>query len=175
MKKCKICKLEKPIQEFHVAKENRGGRKNSCKICENQDGRDYYLNNKHKSQEYHQKNRLKINAAKALYQKRRLLIDVNFKLKKNLSKRINDALHKNIKSLKTIELLGCSVMDFKNYFQSKFQDGMSWDNYGKWHIDHIRPCASFDLSDPKQQLECFNFKNLQPLWALDNIRKGDKF
>ena len=51
---------------------------------------------------------------------------------------------------------------------------MSWDNYGEWHIDHIVPCASFDLSDPNQQRICFNFRNLQPLWAKDNQRKQDK-
>jgi hypothetical protein len=53
---------------------------------------------------------------------------------------------------------------------------MSWDNYGKygWHIDHIKPCSSFDLSDRKQLLECFNYRNLQPLWALDNLKKGSK-
>jgi HNH endonuclease. len=54
---------------------------------------------------------------------------------------------------------------------------MSWDNYGRdgWHIDHIRPCASFDLTDPEQQRQCFHYTNLQPLWAADNIRKGAKW
>ena len=53
---------------------------------------------------------------------------------------------------------------------------MSWDNYGLhgWHVDHIKPCASFDLSKPIEQRKCFNFNNLQPLWAIDNLRKGSK-
>jgi hypothetical protein len=51
---------------------------------------------------------------------------------------------------------------------------MSWKNYGKWHIDHIRPCSSFDLSDPQQQRTCFNYSNLQPLWAKDNLNKSNK-
>ena len=51
---------------------------------------------------------------------------------------------------------------------------MSWENYGKWHIDHIIPCNIFDLTIPSQQEECFNWKNLQPLWAADNLRKGSK-
>lgn len=54
---------------------------------------------------------------------------------------------------------------------------MSWDNYGLrgWHIDHIRPVASFDLTDEKQLYECFNYKNTQPLWAEDNLKKGSKW
>jgi len=53
---------------------------------------------------------------------------------------------------------------------------MTWSNYGKgWHIDHIKPCASFDLSNPEQQKICFHYTNLQPLWAIDNIKKGAKF
>ena len=63
----------------------------------------------------------------------------------------------------------------KKWIESQFVDGMSWDNHGEWHIDHIRPCASFDLTDPEQQKECFNYKNLQPLWAKDNLSKGDRF
>lgn len=71
-----------------------------------------------------------------------------------------------------IELLGCSIDEFKTYIQSKFKSGMSWDNYGIWHIDHIRACCKFDLADPAQQRDCFHFSNLQPLFALDNSRKG---
>ena len=51
----------------------------------------------------------------------------------------------------------------------------AWDNYGEWHIDHIRPCSSFDLTIQEQQVQCFNYKNLQPLWAIDNISKGAKY
>ena len=60
------------------------------------------------------------------------------------------------------------------YLQGKFKEGMHWNNLGKWHIDHIRPCASFDLTDPEQQKQCFHYTNLQPLWAAENIRKGAK-
>ena len=53
--------------------------------------------------------------------------------------------------------------------------GMSWDNMGKWHLDHIKPCKTFDLSKQEEQLKCFNYKNIQPLWATDNLKKGSKY
>ena len=52
---------------------------------------------------------------------------------------------------------------------------MSWNNYGKWHVDHIRPCIDFDLSKPEEQQKCFHYTNLQPLWAEENMRKHYKF
>ena len=62
------------------------------------------------------------------------------------------------------------------YLERKFQPGMTWRNQSRfgWHIDHIKPCSKFDLSDPIQQKICFNYKNLQPLWAEENIRKSNK-
>jgi hypothetical protein len=73
------------------------------------------------------------------------------------------------------KLLGCSVDEFKAHLESLFQPGMTWDNHSKegWHIDHIKPCASFDLTDPKQLAECFHYTNQRPLWAFDNLSKGD--
>jgi hypothetical protein len=61
------------------------------------------------------------------------------------------------------------------HLKDHFLPEMNWDNYGAWHIDHIRPCASFDLTDPEQQKQCFHYTNLQPLWAADNIRKADNW
>ena len=91
--------------------------------------------------------------------------------------RIRKAIKAMKKSNRTMDLVGCSAIQLKDYLESKFQDGMSWDNYGKygWHVDHIRPCASFDLSDSEQQEECFHYKNLQPLWAKDNLSKGSHY
>jgi len=91
--------------------------------------------------------------------------------------RVRQALKAMKKSNRTMDLVGCSAIQLKDYIESKFQDGMSWDNYGKygWHVDHIRPCASFDLSDPSQQEECFHYTNLQPLWAKDNLSKGSHY
>jgi hypothetical protein len=78
------------------------------------------------------------------------------------------------KAIKTQTLLGCTVEQARQYIESLFTDGMSWDKFlaGEIHIDHKVPCVHFDLTDPKEQRRCFHFTNLQPLWAADNLRKG---
>ncbi len=78
------------------------------------------------------------------------------------------------KDRRTMELLGCNPPDFLTHIEKQFLPGMSWDNRHLWHLDHRKPCASFDLTIPEQLSECFHFTNYQPLWALDNIRKGAK-
>lgn len=76
----------------------------------------------------------------------------------------------------SLDLLGCTFSELQTWLEAKFLPGMTWNNYGKgigkWNVDHIIPCASFDLTDPKQQSKCFHYSNLQPLWAVDNMRKG---
>jgi hypothetical protein len=96
-----------------------------------------------------------------------------YRLAVNLRRRISKALQRNSKSAGTLELLGCTIQEFRAHLETQFAPGMTWENYGPfWHIDHRRPCASFDLSDPIQQRQCFHFSNLQPLLAEDNLRKG---
>jgi hypothetical protein len=98
-----------------------------------------------------------------------------FKIKRNLRRRLNHALNNNLKSQKTFDLLGCTAEFFKKYIEPLLKPGMSWSNYGsKWHIDHILPCCSFDLSKPKEQQKCFHYTNCQPLWKEENLSKGSK-
>ena len=101
------------------------------------------------------------------------------KLYRNLSRRIHHLMtDQNVaKSATSIVLTGISMNGLKNYIEKQFKPGMTWTNYGRngWHIDHIKPCASFDLSNPKQQKQCFRYTNLQPLWAFDNLSKGSKW
>lgn len=101
--------------------------------------------------------------------------DLNFIMRERLSSRLRKALNGESKSISTINLLGCSIKDLKIYLEKKFKKGMSWKNKHLIHIDHIRPCASFDLTDPKQQQICFHYTNLQPLWAQENMSKGAKW
>jgi hypothetical protein len=128
---------------------------------------------------YYQNNKQKILESSNEYTKKRRQEDAAFKIMGNLRNRLYYAItkkYKITKHIKTIELLGCSIEELKQYLESQFKEGMSWDNYGinGWHIDHIVPCASFDLTNPEQQKTCFHYTNLQPLWAIDNIKKGCK-
>ena len=101
--------------------------------------------------------------------------DPNFRLRNSLSVRIRMAVKKGkSKSGKTAELIGCSVEFLRGYLEARFTLGMTWKNYGEWHIDHRIPCAEFDLSKPDQQRQCFHYSNLQPLWAFDNLSKNSK-
>lgn len=103
--------------------------------------------------------------------------DPSFDTSIKLRVRLANALKKkcSYKSASTEELLGCKWNFFTNWIESKFKDGMSWDNRHLWHIDHIRPCCSFDLSNPEQQKQCFHYTNLQPLWAKENLTKNGKY
>lgn len=108
--------------------------------------------------------------------RRRYARDPLYRAVMSMRCRIRHALSGINKSAKTLELLGCDASQLRQHLEKQFQPGMTWDNYGVtgWHIDHKKPCASFDLADPAQQRECFHYSNLQPLWALDNIKKGDR-
>lgn len=107
--------------------------------------------------------------------------DAAFNLRVKIRRRIYQALRAGFKGIRksttTIKLLGCSYGELKVHIESKFTDGMAWEDCfsGRIHLDHIRPCASFDLTDPEQQKTCFHYTNLQPLWAEDNLRKKDKW
>lgn len=103
--------------------------------------------------------------------------NIKIRIKNNLRRRIHHLVKDGYKSDKTEKLIGCSFDYFISYIESLFQEGMNWNNYGHfgWHIDHIRPCSSFDLTKESEQKECFNYKNMQPLWWQDNLKKSSKW
>ena len=128
---------------------------------------------------YRERTRDQRRAYRRQWQANRMTADSSFRLRSNLASLINTAIRKQfgVKANRTHELIGCTIAELRQHLEAQFTDGMSWDNYGRngWHIDHVRPCASFDLSDPEQQRQCFHYSNLQPLWAAENIRKGAKW
>lgn len=186
---CKYCeKHYYQINKEHYKKYRDNNKKKTQKYCKK-----YYINNKNNLINYQKKYNIEHKIEIQDYQKNyrqeynkthkkerrfyftnRCKNDIEFKLIRNLRKRIWDAIKLNYKSARTIELLGCSIEFLKNHLEKKFTKGMNWQNYGKWHIDHIKPCASFDLSKPEEQRKCFHYGNLQPLWAKDNLSKGDR-
>ena len=111
------------------------------------------------------------------YQVARDKTDINWKLARRLRSRTNIAIRNDQKGGSAVRDLGCSIYFLKQYLESKFQPGMSWDNWTHtgWHIDHIKPLALFDLADPKQFKAAVHYSNLQPLWSDQNFSKGKSY
>lgn len=140
----------------------------------------YVENNKEQVYEsnrrWREENKKYVKKKMAEYVKIRRKNDIQFKISISLRQRINKAMNGNYKSGSAIRDLGCAIPYLKLHLEKKFQPGMTWDNYGRdgWHIDHIIPLANFDLTDREQIKQACHYTNLQPLWAKDNIIKGDK-
>lgn len=105
--------------------------------------------------------------------------NAKFNLNYILGERLRQRTRRAIKADKkesAIKLCGCTIDVLIRHLENQFKYGMNWGNYGYrgWHIDHIKPCASFDLTDQEQQKKCFHYTNLQPLWAYENFKKGCK-
>ncbi len=100
--------------------------------------------------------------------------DLNFKLARRIKGRVKQAFYGNYKKSSALPLLGCSIPEFRKHLESLWTEGMTWENYGSkgWEIDHIRPCKSFDLTDPEQQKLCFHYSNTRPMWGLKNRMKA---
>lgn len=169
MKTCYRCKESKPESEFYKCVAARDGLNTRCKLCVLGSQKEYrtrYPQNRRRSDEaYRRKNGVR---------PRRVQDRVQRNLSNNLRHRLRDALKIKQKIGSPIKELGCSVDELKAYLVSQFTDGMTWDNYGEWHIDHIKPLIGFDLTDKVQFLEACHYTNLQPLWAKKNLSKGSK-
>jgi hypothetical protein len=114
-------------------------------------------------------------AVKGAYIRRREKVDVEFRLLQRIRVRVSAALKGRAKNSSTLNFVGCSLPELKAHLEKKFEAGMSWSNYGEWHVDHIRPCASFDFSDPNSLTQCFHYTNLQPMWGPDNFKKNSSW
>lgn len=176
---CKECRRKteyEPKKKHYLKKQKRYYEENKDKIYETTKA--YRERNiewyRSYNKQYYEENaeRMKENSKKSLY--RRIENDVGFKILQRLRKRMYDAVKGNVKSARTIELIGCSTDKLRQHLEKQFTGGMSWENYGEWHVDHIIPCANFDFTKESDQRECFHYTNLQPLWAIDNIRKSNK-
>jgi hypothetical protein len=173
------------VGNFYKDKRTSDGLNGNCRDC----CRAYFQSPEYKaaqrtrkqSQEYKAADRTRkqsqeYKAARRAQERLRRATDPAYKLRTNL----RDALRRLVrngakKPCSALDLLGCTVDEFRRHIEAQFQPGMSWDNWTTdgWHIDHKRPLASFDLTDPAQVAAACHYTNLQPLWAVDNLRKGD--
>lgn len=185
MKICRKCLKELPISSF---KKNRKWVMLDCKSCyythvvkpyrsKNKESKVILTEEKLiKKREY--KKQYRINNPDKIAEQRRRYRERNknnplFKLKRNIRKRLKKQLDKGFRIGQTSEMLGCSLVYFKAYIESQFKDDMSWENYGTyWHIDHIKPVCSFDLTQPNVAKQVNHYTNLRPLKAEDNIKKS---
>lgn len=132
------------------------------------------LENIDKRKKRYQKNKKKLLIKQNERHNNRYRSDLKYRLRCILRSRFRFALKGNFKSGSAVRDLGCSIEQLKLHLESKFQPGMTWENYGQWHIDHIQPLSSFDLTDLEQIKIACHYTNLQPLWAVDNLRKSSK-
>ena len=159
-----LLKAQKRLKQYQ--KEYR--LKNKKRI--NEYLKEWVQNNKDRSRKHKTKWRLKNKNYWVMWKNS----NVNNRISHNLRSRVRVALKGIVKSKKTKELLGCTIEKLWEHLESTFKTGMNRNNYGKWHIDHIVPCISFDLSKPEEQAKCFNYTNLQALWPHENLSKGVK-
>lgn len=167
---CSICSKE--LSTFSK-KPNKSG---LCKACYNrQYKRLYRLEEHNRNKSYYEENKETIRANKRAYSKKRKAVDPLFKLKENLRTRLVKAVNRGQKSGSAVRDLGCSIEEFKTYLESKFQPGMTWDNWARdgWHVDHIVPLCKFDLTSKIELEKACHYTNLQPLWASQNLAKRD--
>jgi hypothetical protein len=140
--------------------------------------KDWYIQNKESHAiartKYANENKDKLRLARRKWENDRLATDPNYKLHKSISGRIRFEM-KGVakKNRRTEEIIGCSIEELRDFIQNQFKDGMNWDNWGTkgWHIDHRIPVSWFNLENEGCRKLAFNYKNLQPLWGEDNLKK----
>lgn len=184
MKICKVCNKNKDLSCFKKDRTCKDGHLNTCKDCKSDSIKKsnikYYQNNKDKinskKKKYARANIQKIREYKRNWQRNKSKMDLNFKISRNLRRRLNHVIKGTVKQGSSIKNLGCSIDFLIKYLESKFKPGMSWDNYGTggWHLDHIKPLSSFNLNNRKEFLKAVNYRNIQPLWAIQNLKKNNK-
>ena len=192
-KVCFRCGKNKILSEFGKDKSRKNNHYPICKQCMEEYDKNSYLKNREKilkqqkihyqehkeeikkrTKKYQRKYKQKLKNQQTKYKRERRRTDPIFKLIDNTRRRINIGLKSNTKSVSTMSLIGCDFEYLAYHLQCQFKKSMTWDNYGDWHVDHIIPCSSFDLSKKKEQRKCFNYTNLQPLWAKENWSKSSK-
>jgi len=162
-------KIKQQVKSYYIDNKERINKARRERYQENRDVV------KERCSRYRKENKERVN----FYFRNRHQTDPNFQILCNLRRRLLHALKFQgaKKYIKTLDGIGCTPEFLRNHLESKFKEGMSWDNHGikGWHVDHIRPCSSFDLSDPEEQMLVNHYSNLQPLWWWENLSKGNKY
>jgi hypothetical protein len=183
MKKCKICEITKELTEFSPAAKYKDKQyyRGECKECNrleqqsDQTAQIKYRNSPNgKYKKWLFKQNPEYRNKQTQYSIDKYRTDPFFKAKKNIRRRLLAALYRKnwTKKFTFGEYIGCNAEEYIKHFESKFTEGMTWENQGEWHIDHIIPLSSAKTEEELYKL-C-HYTNLQPLWALDNIKKSNR-
>lgn len=187
-KRCTKCGVIKPFEDYTTQKTGFMGRKSQCKICDKKYDKEYQSKTNFRAKrdkspkakkyrkQYIVKNKDWWRKYEREYRNSRRQEDMFFKIKSNLSSRLSDLIKNRGEGQRIIELLGCDKDTFLQHLESQFTEGMTWENYGLkgWHVDHIIPISSYDLTNEDEVKKACHYTNLQPLWWQDNLEKGDK-
>lgn len=167
---------------FYKSKNLKGGLNTKCKPCVDSEMKQYYIDNRDKMKKsrilYRQNNRKYVSQHHLEYINNRRKNDDMFRLSTNLRARVKSYLKSKgarpTLSKSTYDIIGCTAQELREHIENKFVDGMSWDNYGTygWHLDHIIPLSSANTKEEIIKLN--HYTNLQPLWAIDNLKKGGR-
>lgn len=174
----KIAAARRAYYEAHPDKAKASSAKwraaNPEKVKQQQDA--YSAENREKRLAYKREYdaRPETRAKRSVYMKNLYDTDPNYRLASVLRRRLRAALKNDAKVGSAVTLLGCTPSEAWDHLESLFTEGMTRENHGEWHIDHVRPLSSFDLTDPEQLAAACHYTNLQPMWAIENIRKGAK-
>jgi hypothetical protein len=181
LKICSDCNNHKEITMYPSNISTYDKISNICKECTNQRSRNYYNRNKDKEanrrREKYLRNKEKEIHNDNLYKKKRRLIDPEYKLLRNIRDRHSKAVKYSgfNKNFSSINLLGCDSGYLKKYIEIQFRDGMNWNNYGNlWTLDHIYPLSKIDWTCIYEKAKYCHYSNLQPMYKLDNIKKGNR-
>ena len=191
---CSKCNTTKTHKEFPKNLKCNNGIEKQCKSCKSLYRKQHYIENKEhenktsktwelknedkirdNKKKYYVKNKKRIVQRQGLYQKNKYNCDINYKMKCILRARLNRAINGNYKAGSAVSDLGCSIEELKIHIEVQFKPGMTWDNWSRtgWHIDHKKALANFDLTNREELLKACHHTNLKPMWAKDNISKGD--
>jgi len=205
MKTCSKCEIKKDLSDFYKKKSSKDRHRSECKECDYHYSKvykekyynknkdilksnldkdkfklymdDYRKSNKESIREtskiYRENNKENLNYLRKEYRKNKFLCDPIYKLQHNIRSNISNSFKGYSKNSKTQEILGCEFSVFKKYIEDQFRDGMSWENIGEWHLDHKIPISWAETEEKVYELN--HYTNFQPLWAKDNLIKGNKW
>ena len=192
MKVCNVCKVSKPLLDFAKDKTRADGLHSRCRVCGAQSCKQYREGNKDKlaeykkqyykankekvaqsQKQYREANKDKVAQSNKQYMRNRRMEDPLFKFKDGIRNLIGNAIRKKgfSKTSSTFDILDAPQEVVRSHLESQFTEGMSWDNRGDWHIDHFIP-VSYAKND-EEVLILNHYRNLQPLWATQNLTKSD--